>query len=895
MARITVGACAVVGPDGSVQSTPGALGVLWRTLAGATQIVDVLDAGGAPVPGGVFVATDGGLCPMLSPEVGEAETCFVSFGDGPRQVLHAHSISPGRLGAAAAAAIAADPTVITEAAALAATGQGLARVVPGKNLLDISNTHGPGTYWAGAGSPLTGATYAAYTASKAFPCTAGATLTGTRIASVQFWDGAGALMSGAWIQDGDHSTPVTFTVPAGAATMAVSYPTAYASVAQVEAGSAATTYAPYSVTVPKLGAPDGTAYASTADLAAAVVRLGWQHPRGASEEAGDATYSGAFYGYGLTTAALPAKTTFNQVAVRFAANTTAPVRVRVYSLAAVTAGSLVPAGNSTTCLLLADVTLTSGQYPTGTAPVEARVALPDEVTAAAGRYVVVLISTTAAAKITIAKWATNTPGDRIGFWMLTTAADAVSGPGSLPVNGGTPPRLDYLSVPLRDAAARVATLEGRPQYVAPRVTMPDTLHAVVGDTLEVFRASAIEAPMPGLTPPSAQLCAKGAALTRKWTYTPVAGDVAGSPYPLTTVIYDAAGGVMVTKTTNVVVKAPTSPATLRRVMCIGDSLTVGGEWPKELRRRLVGSGGTPAGSGLSNVAMLGQTPIAGASAPEGYFGNGGWTMATWIGAETRVAYWVTATHDLDASDQKAIYRDGANKTWWVETIDATRIKIMADDGATTLATAGTLTWVSGGTHTAAITYTGAAVTPSSPFYSGGTFSIKAWCDASAGGAYPDVILLLLGWNGLGAGTTGLPAEHATAIGHTRTFLDTVKAEFPTARVRLLGLQPPSPYGGLGVNYGAAAPWGDWWQVRRRAAGYSQALQDLANEAAYSSMTAYISVAAQFDAEYGYPEAAVPVNTRTTVTERRQDNGIHPASNGYLQIADAAYRAVVHAL
>ena len=112
MARITVGACAVVGPDGSVQSTPGALGVLWRTLAGATQIVDVLDAGGAPVPGGVVVATDGGLCPMLSPEVGEAETCFVSFGDGPRQVLHAHSISPGRLGAAAAAAIAADPTLV---------------------------------------------------------------------------------------------------------------------------------------------------------------------------------------------------------------------------------------------------------------------------------------------------------------------------------------------------------------------------------------------------------------------------------------------------------------------------------------------------------------------------------------------------------------------------------------------------------------------------------------------------------------------------------------------------------------------------------------------------------------------------------------------------------------
>ena len=89
MARITVGATAVIGPDGTVASAAGETGTLYRTLAGATQITDVLDASDAVVSGGIVTATGDGLCPLVKPEVGTEQHCFVSFGGGPRQVLHA--------------------------------------------------------------------------------------------------------------------------------------------------------------------------------------------------------------------------------------------------------------------------------------------------------------------------------------------------------------------------------------------------------------------------------------------------------------------------------------------------------------------------------------------------------------------------------------------------------------------------------------------------------------------------------------------------------------------------------------------------------------------------------------------------------------------------------------
>lgn len=155
MARITVGATAVIGPDGTVASAAGETGTLYRTLAGATQITDVLDAAGDAIPGGIITATEDGLCPLVKPEVGAEQHCFVSFGGGPRQVLHALDLNGGALSALVDAKILTgviealnDPAVYDPATAglvtnrASVTGAALRAIMPQVSVKDFGATPG---------------------------------------------------------------------------------------------------------------------------------------------------------------------------------------------------------------------------------------------------------------------------------------------------------------------------------------------------------------------------------------------------------------------------------------------------------------------------------------------------------------------------------------------------------------------------------------------------------------------------------------------------------------------------------------------------------------------------------------------------------------------------------
>ena len=73
---------------------------------------------------------------------------------------------------------------------------------------------------------------------------------------------------------------------------------------------------------------------------------------------------------------------------------------------------------------------------------------------------------------------------------------------------------------------------------------------------------------------------------------------------------------------------------------------------------------------------------------------------------------------------------------------------------------------------------------------------------------------------------------------------------------------------------------------------NKAYQELANEVAYSSFDEFVNISSQFDSENNMPETDVPVNTRNAKTEKRGTNGVHPATEGYYQIADVVYRNFV---
>lgn len=74
-------------------------------------------------------------------------------------------------------------------------------------------------------------------------------------------------------------------------------------------------------------------------------------------------------------------------------------------------------------------------------------------------------------------------------------------------------------------------------------------------------------------------------------------------------------------------------------------------------------------------------------------------------------------------------------------------------------------------------------------------------------------------------------------------------------------------------------------------GLNSEYQKLANDPAYSNFVTFVNLSGQFDSENNMPELDTPVNSRSSKTEKRGSNGVHPITDGYMQIADVAYRAI----
>lgn len=371
------------------------------------------------------------------------------------------------------------------------------------------------------------------------------------------------------------------------------------------------------------------------------------------------------------------------------------------------------------------------------------------------------------------------------------------------------------------------------------------------------------------------------------------------------------------------------------------------------------------GLGYSNVSFVGNNPFSNFPTQKA-IGYGGWTWDTFMGISGLGSFWATSTHDKDSADQKSLYKDTRTKftcthdktfpedkgaiyqdannnqwtlyasvtgglylqkngvfadpsgtgtltwvsggthqanitytaisqayqQWQIETIEAERIKLIPYGGSnqTPFEYAGFLTWYSGGSHHSNIVFTAAEAESTTPLWDSETnqFSFQGFMDDNYPEEDIDIMYVLLGWNGLSTPNKANADDHATNIAKAQAFIDKFHADFPSAVVRILGLQMPSVNGGIGANYGASASQG-YYTFIRSINGWNKALQALANLPANSSFCKYIAVAPVFDNENNCPQASQPVNSRNSATEIRGTNGIHPDTTGYYQIADAAFR------
>ncbi|MDM0922490.1 BppU family phage baseplate upper protein [Clostridium perfringens] len=423
-----------------------------------------------------------------------------------------------------------------------------------------------------------------------------------------------------------------------------------------------------------------------------------------------------------------------------------------------------------------------------------------------------------------------------------------------------------------------------------RVILPDRITCVVGDTLQLFYRGLVEA----VNPYNYDIrirCRKGKTFTRYFEFTPLTEDV--GEYDFTIEVYNNAKNLLAKAQCKLkVVNALNSPSSTKNILCIGDSLTSGGYWCIEAKRRLLESGGEPIGLNKTNINFIGTKRNQNCS----FEGYGGWTWNSYLAKPNilKEDIWVYCTHDKTTRDQHSIWQDANGAKWKLETIEPNRLKLTRFESHTNpIPTApGILTHVQNAVNTNNISFTQCTVADANPFWNleADRVDFKKYCETNNFNGI-DYVYTLLTWNG-GRADMATIDDNKVVIDQAKQLIDFIHRDYPNAKIRIMGIPLPSLNGGTGANYGANGGYADTHGLVRGVFGLNLAYQEFANREEYKDFVEFINVSGQFDSENNMPSELVKVNTRSTKTELRGTNGVHPTMEGYYQIADVAYRQLV---
>ena len=436
---------------------------------------------------------------------------------------------------------------------------------------------------------------------------------------------------------------------------------------------------------------------------------------------------------------------------------------------------------------------------------------------------------------------------------------------------------------------RLEAIENNDINTPPRIILPDSFDAVVGYKQQLFFRGIIE----DLNPLNAYNIKvtgtiDGKQFPRYYEFTPTISGVK----TFTISLYNRNSNLITSKTCNVnISNAGTNPASAKKVLCVGDSLTAGGYWTGELQRMLAQSGGVPLGLNMSNIELIG-TVGSGVNLYEGY---GGKTWDWYINETLKsdVIFNVTS-HDKVSADILSIYEDSNTNQWKLESItNATTLVFSRLNHNQVPPSSGTLTYVSGGVNTSAVIYNSfVSEAVINQFWNPLTdeLDFQNYISENSFGTI-DYVCALLTWNGMGA-DRALAINHTNLINDAKVFIDKLHSQYPSAKIKLMGIQLPSINGGLGQNYGDGnSNYGNYFGLARTVFGLNLAYQELANDTNYSSFVEFVNVSAQFDNLYNMPYGQTPVNSRSATVEDIGTNGVHPSTDGYLQISDAIFRNI----
>lgn len=432
--------------------------------------------------------------------------------------------------------------------------------------------------------------------------------------------------------------------------------------------------------------------------------------------------------------------------------------------------------------------------------------------------------------------------------------------------------------------------------VGAEIVIPDTVTAVVGDTLQIYYDSIVKS----TEEVSVQfLGTKGKALERYFEYTPSQSDVGNSSMTINVLKYSnidsSFSTVIATKTITLkTVSVPSSLASEKHILCVGDSTIVAGDYVKELARRICGTGGTPEGNQLANVKFTGRLNKTIDGMTVGYEGFSGWSWNSYISSASKaIRFYVSGVSSLNF---EAVYQDSNGCRYNIAEINVTngtgniRCIYVMGSGTTTPPTSGTLTRISGsGDQT--ISYTNIDVEEFSPFVQNGDVTFTPYVTEYCGGSV-DYVMFSLGTNVIVNSNAEFSTIKSNMLNQMDTLIGKLHEQYPSAIVLLCTLQKGSMRGGFGNNFGSAYNANSQF-YNNKVYQLNDAYIEFASTKSYVKL---VDVSGEFDTAYDYPHTMKAVNTRdATNTEMVDTNFGHPSTIGYMQMADAMYRAFVGVL
>ncbi|MFA7636763.1 MAG: hypothetical protein WCX81_03265 [Monoglobales bacterium] len=424
------------------------------------------------------------------------------------------------------------------------------------------------------------------------------------------------------------------------------------------------------------------------------------------------------------------------------------------------------------------------------------------------------------------------------------------------------------------------------------VVLPDKYSLVVGDTFQLFYRGVISAPNPYIYD-IVSVCEKGKNRPRYFEFTP---EQEGK-YKLTISVYGPEKVLLGQGSTILDVAMPTQPSKPVNVLCVGSSTTAGGQWPSEAQRRLIANDGEPKGNGLKDINFIGTCR----KGITGYEGYGGWRWDSYYTTAVGAMWAVCNTHNKTIEDQHSLWQDEKGNIWQLETLAREWLKFnryMQHKGDMPKA-GDTLTHYKNATNSEPIVLEKTSEEKKSPFYDdeSGKVDFKKYCDRHGFGGI-DVFYIMLGGNGtVEAYEAGLSIRDLCLENAEKAKIITrlVHKSYPNARVRIMGMMQASVNGGCGTSYGAIMPACDFNRYNCYVLETNKVHQEWVKLPEFKDYVEFVNISGQYDVENVMPVIEVPVNTRSKKTEIIGINGLHPTDEGYMMVADAVYRNLVHTI